>query len=121
MDIDNSLEDGNISLEATANENNNSTSPQQSSEKQVIRAPRDPNKFPTTRIRALMRMDSDLNIASQESVYLISKATEYFVQYQAKEAYKKTAASKRKTVQKRDLDAAITECDGMAFLEGAID
>jgi len=82
---------------------------------------RDVNRFPHTRIRTIMKMEPDLTIASQESVYLITKAAELFVQLQAKEAYKRTKLSKRKTVQKRDLDSAISEIDCMAFLEGAID
>ena len=35
---------------------------------------RDINRFPHTRIRMIMKMEPDLNIASQESVYLITKA-----------------------------------------------
>merc|ERR1712193_595875 len=50
---------------------------------------RDPNRFPHARVRNIMRMDPDLTIASQESVFLITKAAELFVQLQAQEAYKK--------------------------------
>merc|ERR1711881_591839 len=66
------------------------------------RAPRNynPNRFPLTRIRTIMKMDPDLTIASQDSVYLLAKATELFVQYQATESYKVTKQAKRKTVQK---------------------
>lgn len=87
------------------------------------RAPRNynPNRFPLTRIRTIMKMDPDLTIASQDSVYLLAKATELFVQYQATESYKVTKQAKRKTVQKKDLDVTINELDSMAFLEGAVD
>lgn len=79
------------------------------------------NKFPTARIRNIMKMDPDLTIASQESVFVITKAAELFVQLQAKEAYKRTVVAKRKTVQRRDLDTVLDELDCMAFLEGALD
>ena len=82
---------------------------------------RDINKFPQSRIRNIMKMDPDITIASQESVFLITKAAELFVQLQAQEAYKRTKVSKRKTVQKKDLDSVMDELDCMAFLEGAID
>ena len=69
MEYENSIDENSAPTESLENENT-----QISSEKQINRAPRDPNRFPTTRIRAIMRMDPDLTIASQESVYLISKA-----------------------------------------------
>jgi len=92
-----------------------------SSSRERIQRQRDINRFPITRIRIIMKMDPELTIASQESVFLISRAAELFVQYQAQQAYKRTKQSKRKTVQKKDIDAAINDLDCMAFLEGAID
>ena len=69
MESENTFDENSAPVDSFENENT-----QVSSEKQINRTPRDPNRFPTTRIRAIMRMDPDLTIASQESVYLISKA-----------------------------------------------
>lgn len=46
---------------------------------------------------------------------------ELFVEYFVKEAHKRTILGKRKTIQKRDLDATIVENDEMVFLEGTLD
>jgi len=78
-------------------------------------------KFPLARIKHLMKMDPDLNMASQESVYLVSKALEMFVESLAREAYGYTERAKKKTVAKSDVDKAIDTADCLAFLEGAMD
>lgn len=57
-------------------------SPQSNNTVERVQKSRDPNKFPITRIRTIMKMDPDLTIASQESVYLITKAAvSYFLYY----------------------------------------
>jgi len=79
------------------------------------------NRFPHSRVKAIMKMDPDTTLTSQESVYLIAEAAKLFVQLQAMEAYKRTKTAKRKTVQKRDFDVVTEELDCMAFLECALD
>ena len=78
-------------------------------------------KFPLGRIKNIMKMDPDMNMASQEAVFLITKATEYFVECLAAECYSYTSANKKKTLAKTDLDTAIDAVDCLAFLEGALD
>jgi DNA polymerase epsilon subunit 4 len=39
----------------------------------------------------------------------------------SKEAYSYTSQSKKKTVQKRDVEQAIDAVDALAFLEGVLD
>ncbi|GLV44451.1 DNA polymerase epsilon subunit 4 [Carabus blaptoides fortunei] len=78
-------------------------------------------RFPLARIKTLMKMDPDLNLASQEAVFLVARATELFLKNLAKETYVYTTKAKRKTVQKRDLDAVIETIDTLCFLEGALD
>lgn len=78
-------------------------------------------QFPQTRVRNMMKIDPDLHLANRESVFLLTKAAELFVEYFVKEAHKRTILGKRKTIQKRDLDAAIVENDEMVFLEGTLD
>ena len=46
---------------------------------------------------------------------------ELFVECLAKESYSYTAQSKKKTVQKRDVEQSIDAVDALAFLEGVLD
>ncbi|KAJ1522197.1 hypothetical protein ONE63_002505 [Megalurothrips usitatus] len=78
-------------------------------------------KLPLSRIKSIIKMDPDVNLASQEAVFLIAKCTEMFIESLSRESYTHTAQSKKKTVQRKDLDAAIASSDSLLFLEGAID
>nr|CAH0101666.1 unnamed protein product [Daphnia galeata] len=78
-------------------------------------------RFPVTRIKHLVKMDPDVNLCSQEALFLITKTTEFFVECLSKEAYSYTSQSKKKTVQKRDVEQAIDAVDALAFLEGVLD
>jgi len=78
-------------------------------------------KFPLGRIKHLMKLDPELTMASQESVYLVTKALEMFVESLAREAYGYTERAKKKTVAKSDVEKAIDTADCLAFLEGAMD
>ncbi|CAN9500446.1 unnamed protein product [Ophioblennius macclurei] len=79
------------------------------------------SKLPLARIKALMKTDPDVSLASQESVFIIAKATELFVEMIAKDALVYAQQGKRKTLQRRDLDNAIEAIDEFAFLEGTLD
>ncbi len=78
-------------------------------------------KFPLGRIKHMMKLDPDVHMASQESVFLITKALELFVESLAVEAYTYTSASKKKTISKADVEQAIDNADCLAFLDGAMD
>ncbi|XP_016337144.1 DNA polymerase epsilon subunit 4-like [Sinocyclocheilus anshuiensis] len=78
-------------------------------------------KLPLSRIKALMKADPDVSLASQESVFIIAKATELFVEMIAKDALVYAQQGKRKTLQRKDLDNAIEAIDEFAFLEGTLD
>ncbi|XP_008334206.1 DNA polymerase epsilon subunit 4 [Cynoglossus semilaevis] len=79
------------------------------------------SKLPLARIKALMKTDPDVSLASQESVFIIAKATELFVEMIAKDALVYAQQGKRKTLQRKDLDNAIEAIDEFAFLEGTLD
>ncbi|XP_029005285.1 DNA polymerase epsilon subunit 4 [Betta splendens] len=79
------------------------------------------SKLPLARIKALMKSDPDVSLASQESVFIIAKATELFVEMIAKDALVYAQQGKRKTLQRKDLDNAIEAIDEFAFLEGTLD
>ncbi|XP_073450817.1 DNA polymerase epsilon subunit 4 isoform X1 [Aquarana catesbeiana] len=76
-------------------------------------------KLPLSRVKALMKSDPELSLASQESVFLISKATELLIETIAKDAYVYAQRSKRKTLQRRDIDNAVDAFDEFAFLEAS--
>lgn len=44
-----------------------------------------------------------------------------FIDSLVKESYKFTVQSKKKTVQKKDVERAVDNVDALAFLEGMID
>uniref|UniRef100_A0A1A9ZV95 Transcription factor CBF/NF-Y/archaeal histone domain-containing protein n=1 Tax=Glossina pallidipes TaxID=7398 RepID=A0A1A9ZV95_GLOPL len=78
-------------------------------------------QLPLTRIRNIMKLDPDLNIASHEAVFLVTRATELFIESLAREAYTYTMNSRKKTVQKQDVDLAIAAVDSLMFLDGAME
>lgn len=67
-----------------------------------------------------MKLDPDFGLASAEAVFLVTKATELFIDSLAKESFVHTAQAKKKTVQKRDVDQAIESVDALMFLEGTM-
>ncbi|CAD7012320.1 unnamed protein product [Ceratitis capitata] len=77
-------------------------------------------QLPLSRIRNLMKLDPDLNIASNEAVFVVARSTELFIESLAREAFSYTTQSKKKTVQKRDVDLAISSVDSLMFLDGAM-
>ncbi|XP_065290102.1 DNA polymerase epsilon subunit 4 [Dermacentor albipictus] len=78
-------------------------------------------RFPLSRVKNIMKLDPDVVLASQEAVFLVSKATEMFVAALAKEAYTYTRQAKKKTIQKKDVDSSVEAVEAFAFLEGTLD
>lgn len=77
-------------------------------------------QLPLTRIKNLIKLDPDVNIASHDAVIAIAKAAELFIHMLGKEAYKFTKQNKKKTIQKKDINDCITTCEALAFLEGTL-
>uniref|UniRef100_A0A8C3BFQ3 DNA polymerase epsilon subunit 4 n=1 Tax=Cairina moschata TaxID=8855 RepID=A0A8C3BFQ3_CAIMO len=75
-------------------------------------------RLPLARVKALVKADPDVTLASQEAVFVLARATELFVETIAKDAYVYAQQGKRKTLQRKDLDNAIEAIDEFAFLEG---
>uniref|UniRef100_UPI00398EDEF1 DNA polymerase epsilon subunit 4 n=1 Tax=Pristiophorus japonicus TaxID=55135 RepID=UPI00398EDEF1 len=78
-------------------------------------------RLPLSRIKALMKADPEVSLASQEAVFAIGKAAELFVEVIAKDAYIYALQGKRKTIQRKDLDNAVDAADEFAFLEGTLE
>ncbi|KAH8350179.1 hypothetical protein KR067_004253 [Drosophila pandora] len=77
-------------------------------------------QLPLARIRNIMKLDPDLHLANSEAVFTLTKAVELFIASLARESYTYTAQSKKKTIQKRDVDMAISAVDSLMFLDGAM-
>lgn len=77
-------------------------------------------RLPLARVKHIMKLDPDVSIISQECAVLVTKATELFIESLARESFVHTAQAKKKTVQKKDVDAAIGSVDALMFLEGAL-
>lgn len=78
-------------------------------------------KLPLTRVKAIMKSDPDVSLASSEAVVALAKAAELFIQMLSKDAISSTMQSKRKTLQRKDLDTVMDTRDSYAFLEGTLD
>ncbi|XP_037806087.1 DNA polymerase epsilon subunit 4 [Lucilia sericata] len=100
------------SAEVESNKNDNKVNPATTDQKLF--------QLPLTRIRNIMKLDPDLHIASNEAVFLVTRATELFIESLAQESYNFTLESKKKTIQKRDVDLAIDAVDSLMFLDGAM-
>ncbi|EDW92130.1 DNA polymerase epsilon subunit 4 [Drosophila yakuba] len=77
-------------------------------------------QLPLARIRNIMKLDPDLHMANNEAVFIVAKAVELFIASLSRESYTYTAQSKKKTVQKRDVEMAISAVDSLMFLDGAM-
>jgi len=78
-------------------------------------------RLPLSRVKQIMKMDPEVSIVGSEAVFLVTKAAELFLEYLGRESAKYTLMSKRKTVQRRDIDAAIDSVAHLCFLEGALE
>uniref|UniRef100_A0A8C6V5D8 DNA polymerase epsilon subunit 4 n=1 Tax=Naja naja TaxID=35670 RepID=A0A8C6V5D8_NAJNA len=83
--------------------------------------PSRPARLPLSRVKALVKADPDVSLASQEAVFILARAAELFVDTLSKDAFIHTQHGKRKTLQRKDLDNAIEALDEFAFLEGTLD
>ncbi|XP_017078859.1 DNA polymerase epsilon subunit 4 [Drosophila eugracilis] len=77
-------------------------------------------QLPLARIRNIMKLDPDVHMANNEAVFIVAKAVELFIASLSRESYTYTAQSKKKTIQKRDVEMAISAVDSLMFLDGAM-
>ncbi|CAL1540068.1 unnamed protein product [Lymnaea stagnalis] len=78
-------------------------------------------KLPLSRIRGIIKTDTDVKIASHEAVVTLAKAAELFIQSLAKEAAMRTVRDKRKIVLRKHLDSVFETKDCYSFLEGVLE
>ncbi|XP_059613648.1 DNA polymerase epsilon subunit 4 [Phlebotomus argentipes] len=75
-------------------------------------------RLPVSKIKNMMKLDQEAGKVSLEALVLATKATEMFLDALVKEAFTHTMAAKKKTLQKNDVDMAISSVDALFFLEG---
>uniref|UniRef100_A0A2M4AZ76 Putative dna polymerase epsilon subunit 4 n=1 Tax=Anopheles triannulatus TaxID=58253 RepID=A0A2M4AZ76_9DIPT len=76
------------------------------------------SQLPFARIKQLMKVDCEINIISAEAIFVVTKATELFVQTLAKDACSYTMDSKKKNMSKADIEKTISNTFSLKFLEG---
>lgn len=68
-----------------------------------------------------MKLENSTGIVSLESAFAVAKATEFFIESLAKLSYNEVVLTKKKTIQKRDVDKVVQSTDALLFLENAMD
>nr|KAJ8451523.1 hypothetical protein Cgig2_018157 [Carnegiea gigantea] len=63
--------------------------------------------FPTARVKKIVKIDKDINRISSEALFLVSGATELFLQFLAEKSAQIAAEKKRKTVKIDHLRVAV--------------
>ncbi|RPD62485.1 histone-fold-containing protein [Lentinus tigrinus ALCF2SS1-7] len=73
--------------------------------------------LPHARVQRILKADKDLIMVQREASFLISRATEEFIQRIAEAAQQVAERERRSTVQAKDLIASVRRADEFAFLE----
>ena len=76
------------------------------------------NDLPLARIKRIMKSDEDVRMISAEAPVLFAKACELFILELSLRGWGAAEKSKRRTLQKEDIEAAIQNTDIFDFLVG---
>ncbi|KAJ2766236.1 hypothetical protein IWQ56_001603 [Coemansia nantahalensis] len=76
--------------------------------------------LPAARVRRIIKEDKDISACGADSLYLISRATEYFIDSLVREAYEFSRLDKRRTVQYKDMAKAVQSIEQYDFLADII-
>ncbi|KAK4187111.1 histone-fold-containing protein [Podospora australis] len=78
--------------------------------------------LPLTRVKKIVAQDQDITVCSNNAAFVITLATEMFVQYLAEQAQEKTKLERkpRRNIQYKDLANAVAHQDNLEFLEDVI-
>ncbi|KAK3815425.1 MAG: histone-fold-containing protein [Benniella sp.] len=78
------------------------------------------SQLPVARVKRIIKEDKDVQIVSNEAVFLISIATEIFLEGFTAKAFNLAKLEKRKTVLYKDLATAVTQYDSLEFLQDVV-
>ncbi|KAL4894746.1 histone-fold-containing protein [Aspergillus ambiguus] len=78
--------------------------------------------LPISRIKKIIQLDEDIVQCSSNATFVIAMATEMFIQYLTEQGHNvvKSERKPRKTVQYKDLAAAVSRIDNLEFLADVI-
>ncbi|KAJ1645318.1 hypothetical protein J3B02_004249 [Coemansia erecta] len=76
--------------------------------------------LPAARVKRIIKEDKDIFACGAESLFLISRATEYFIDSIVRESYEFSRLDKRKTVQYKDMAKAVQSIEQYDFLADII-
>ncbi|KAF9905127.1 hypothetical protein EC991_002013 [Linnemannia zychae] len=77
-------------------------------------------QLPVARVKRIIKEDKDVQMVSNDAVFLISLATELFLESFATKAFNLAKIEKRKTVSYKDLATAVTQHDSLEFLQDVV-
>ncbi|XXG99340.1 hypothetical protein Hte_005677 [Hypoxylon texense] len=79
-------------------------------------------QLPLSRVKKIIAQDQDINICSNNAAFVITLATEMFVQYLSSESLNmaRTDRKPRRNIQYKDLAGAVSLNDNLEFLEDVI-
>ncbi|ESZ95918.1 hypothetical protein SBOR_3731 [Sclerotinia borealis F-4128] len=80
------------------------------------------NQLPLSRIKKIIGTDQDINMCSNNAAFVITLATEMFIQYMAESGHNvvKSERKPRRNIQYRDLSSAVSHVDNLEFLSDII-
>jgi len=75
-------------------------------------------QLPLSRVKKIIALDSDVNMCSNNAAFVITLATELFIQYLAEQGHRvvKSERKPRRNIQYRDLSNAVAHLDNLEFL-----
>ncbi|KUJ16149.1 uncharacterized protein LY89DRAFT_734268 [Mollisia scopiformis] len=79
-------------------------------------------QLPLSRVKKMMQVDQDINASSSAASFVITLATEMFVQYLAEQAHNVVRSERkpRRNIQYRDLAHAVARNDNLEFLSDVV-
>ncbi|KAF9985189.1 hypothetical protein BGZ65_011496 [Modicella reniformis] len=77
-------------------------------------------QLPAARVKRIIKEDKDVQMVGNEAVFLISVATEMFLESFTAKAFNLSKLEKRKTVSYKDLATAVTQHDSLEFLQDVV-
>lgn len=79
-------------------------------------------QLPLTRVKKIIAVDPDITVCSNNAAFVITLATEMFIQHLASEAQNMAKAERkpRRNIQYKDVAAAVSHHDNLEFLEDVV-
>ncbi|KAG9245015.1 hypothetical protein BJ878DRAFT_534203 [Calycina marina] len=78
--------------------------------------------LPFARVKRLINIDQEINTCSNQASFVITQATEMFIQYLAEQGHNMVKSEKkpRRNIQYRDLAGAVSRRDNLEFLSDIV-